>query len=309
MITILAGGTGSAKFIKGIAQLVPQEKLTIISNVGDNIKIHGLYVCPDIDTIFYMLSGFLDRKRGWGVAGDSFNFNRMLAKYGCENWFNIGDSDLATHIYRTQLISSGLKLSEATEIMKNALKVKAKILPATDEWVETRILTEKEELHLQEFWVKNKAQDKVLKVTYKNAEKATPAPGVIDAIENANAILISPANPITSIKPILAVKKIMAALRENKAKVLAVSPIIGESPVTGPAGKLMKDLGYEVSPYTVAHFYRDFLNFFLIDLKDSNLKEKINSLSVNCFCTNITIGNLRQQRKLAKLALEKLKLK
>ncbi len=308
MITILAGGTGSAKFIRGIAQLIPQEKLTIISNVADNIKIYGLYVCPDIDTILYLLAGLLDKIKGWGIIKDSFNLNKMLAKYGCENWFKIGDSDLATHLYRTQLINDGLKLSEATEIMKKKLNIKARILPATDEWVETKILTENDEIHLQEFWVKNKAQDKILKIIYENTEKANPAPGVIDAIENAKAIIISPANPITSIKPILAVRKITDALKNSRTKTLAISPIIGESPISGPAGKLMKDLGYKVSPLTVISFYRDFIKFFLIDTKDSHLKERINSVDIKCIPTNITMTNLEQERCLAKFALETLRL-
>jgi len=306
-LTVLAGGTGSAKLIRGLAEVIPQENLTVIVNVGDNIRLYGLIVCPDLDTVMYNLAGVADEKRGWGIAGDSFNAQKMLACYGLETWFNLGDRDLATHIHRTALLAGGLKLSEATRLLAEALGVKARILPASDDWIETVVHTSEGWMHFQEFWVKRKAEPKVLKVEYQGVEDSKPADGVVEAISEAEAVILSPANPITSIQPILDIPGVRKALGETEASVLAVSPIVGGSPVSGPAGRLMAGLGLKVSAYTVAERYRDFLDVFLIDRRDEALKNAIESLKIKCIPTDIIMASRRDERTLAEFIIKTLR--
>lgn len=308
-ITVLAGGTGSAKFIRGLAKIIPQKNLTVIANVGDNIRLYGLTVCPDLDIILYMFAGILDRKKGWGVVRDTFNFQKMLKNYGLTPWFNLGDKDLATHVYRTSLIKDGLNLTEVTKILAKKLGVKAEILPATNNWIETKIVTSKGKIHFQEFWVKEKAKPKVLDVVYEGIEKAEPNPKALKAIIDSKAVLISPANPITSIKPILAIPQIVEALKKTKAKILAVSPVVGYAPISGPAGKLMKGLGLKVSSYTIAELYKDFLDIIVIHYTDKNFVYKIKKLGIKCFLTNILMKNVRDEKRLANFTLKILKLK
>jgi len=308
-ITVLAGGTGSAKFVRGLAKIVPQKNLTVIVNVGDNIRLYGLTICPDLDTILYMFAEILDKKKGWGIAGDTFNFQKMLKNYGLTSWFNLGDKDLATHIYRTSLIRDGLNLTEVTKTLAKKLGVKAEILPATNSWVETKIVTSKGKIHFQEFWVKEKAKPKVLDIVYEGVEKAKPNPKALKAITDSKAVLISPANPITSIKPILAIPGIVEALKKTKAKILAISPIIGCAPISGPAGKLMKGLSLKVSPYTIAELYKDFLDIIVIHHTDKNLASKIKKLGIKCFTTNILMKNTKDEKRLANFTLKTLGLK
>ncbi|RLG90915.1 MAG: 2-phospho-L-lactate transferase [Candidatus Hecatellales archaeon] len=307
-ITVFAGGTGSAKFVRGLAKAVPQKNLTVVVNVGDNIRLYGLTICPDLDTILYMFAGILDRVKGWGIAKDTFNFQKMLKRYGLNPWFNLGDKDLATHIYRTNLIMEGLNLTEATKTLAKKLGVKTEILPATNNWVETRIVTSKGKIHFQEFWVKKHGKPKVLNIIYEGVEKAKPNPKALKSIAESDAIIISPANPITSIKPILAIPRMVEALKKTKAKVLAISPIIGDSPVSGPAGKLMKSLGLKVSPYTVAELYKEFLDIIVIHKTDKKYVGKIEKLGIKCFQTNILMKNLEDEERLAKFTLKVLNL-
>lgn len=302
-LTVLAGGTGSAKLIRGLATLIPQENLTIIVNVGDNIRLYGLTVCPDLDTVMYNLAGLADEERGWGLAGDSFNAQKMLARYGLETWFNLGDRDLATHIYRTALMVEGRKLSEATRALARALKVKAEIIPASNDWIETMVYTSEGKMHLQEFWVKRKGEIEVLKVEYEGIANSKPAGGVVEAISKAEAVILSPANPITSIQPILNIPGIRKALRKTEAPILAVSPIIGESPVSGPAGRLMAGLGLRVSACAVAELYSDFLNVFLIDRQDSRLKDDVENLKIKCIPTDILMPTRQDEIRLAAFTL------
>jgi len=303
-LTVLAGGTGSAKFIRGLAKIFPQKNLSVIVNVGDNIKIYGLTICPDLDTIMYMFSNMLNKEKGWGVKEDTFNFQKMLKKYGLETWFKLGDKDLATHIYRTFLLQKGYSLTEATKILSKSLSVKAKILPATNQWIETKIVTKTGKIHFQEFWVKKQAKPKVLNVTYEGIKKAKPTLEVVEAILKAKAIIISPANPITSIKPILTIPGMEKLLQKTKAKILAISPIIGNQPISGPAGKLMGGLGLKTSPITIAKIYKKFLDILLIHTTDKKLKNKIEKLGIKCVPTNILMKNFKDEKKLAKFTLK-----
>src|SRR5215469_17008682 len=224
MITVLTGGTGGAKFVDGLRRLVAPEELTIIVNTGDDHDWWGLHISPDIDSILYTLAGMLSPERGWGVRGDTFHCLQAIKALGEPAWFSVGDRDLATHLLRTQLLSQARTLTEATRIIGEKLGVRSRILPMTDQHVETRIHTPAGELSFQEYFVKRHSQDPINSVRFACSMDAKPAPGVIDAITKAAAVLIAPSNPITSIGPILAVPGIRYALRQTEAKVVAVSP-------------------------------------------------------------------------------------
>ena len=302
MITALAGGVGAAKLLRGLSKVV-SEDLTIIVNTGDDITLHGLHISPDIDIITYTLAGIVDPEKGWGIKGDTFNCLDMLKKLGCEGWFNLGDRDLATHIYRTHLLRQGLKLSEVTSKIARSLGVTAQILPMTDDPFQTKIKTEIGTIHFQEYLVKRGCSDRVLGVVFEGAEEAKPAPKVLESILEARAVLICPSNPIVSIGTILSVKGVREALQRTEATIIGVSPIIGGAPVKGPADKLMSALGVEVSAYGVAQLYKDFLDIFLIDLVDSALKEKIESLGIKVVTCNILMKSFEDEINLAKYIL------
>ena len=303
MITTLAGGVGAARFLQGLVHVVPPEEIVTIVNTGDDIEFYGLHISPDVDIVTYTLAGIVDEEKGWGMRGDTFNCLDMLRKYGYETWFMLGDKDLATHIHRTLLLKSGLKLSEVTEKIRKALGVKVKIIPMTNDKVQTKIVTNVGEMHFQEYLVKRKAQDPVLDVKFEGIERAEPAPGVIEAILNADGIIICPSNPIVSIGPILSIKGVKEALKKTKAKIVAISPIVGGAPIKGPADKLMRGLGIEVSALGAAKIYRNFLDVLIIDNIDRDLKPKIEEIGVKVHVTNTIMKTLENKIKLAKEAL------
>jgi LPPG:FO 2-phospho-L-lactate transferase len=251
----------------------------------------------------YTLAGIVDEEKGWGLRGDTFHCLDMLRRYGHETWFNLGDKDFATHIYRTHLLRSGLSLSEATKTLCQNLGLKVKILPMTDDKFETKIVTPKGTMHFQEYLVKRKAQDEVVKVLFEGAEEAKPTPGVVDSILKAEAVIICPSNPIVSIGTILSLKGIKKAVEKTEAKVAAVSPIVGGSPIKGPADKLMRGLGLNVSAYAVADLYQDFLDAFVIDQVDRAEKEQIERLGLHVVATDSIMRSLEDKVRLAKVTL------
>ena len=301
MITALSGGTGSVKLIRGLATL--EEELVVVVNVGDNIFVHGLYVAPDLDTVIYGLAGLLDEERGWGLRRDTFNFLDQMDRFGAETWFNLGDRDLALHTFRTSLVRDNQSLSKITDRISDRLGVTVKVIPASDDHLQTRIRVEGEEIHFQEYWVKRKGRDTVLGVNYQGAGESNPAPGIIDAIRSSECVILCPANPITSIGPILAVPGIREELTKNSAKVVAVSPIIGETPVSGPAGKLMSGLGLEINPIGVCRLFSDFLESFVIDHRDEAYRPGIEALGVRTFLTDILMRDNAAERSLADFVL------
>jgi LPPG:FO 2-phospho-L-lactate transferase len=268
MITVLTGGTGGAKFVDGLRQIVPAEELTIIVNTGDDMRWWGLNVSPDIDSIIYMLAGKISQERGWGVERDTFFALKTMEQMGEPAWFSVGDRDLAMHVFRTKLLSDGKSLSQATAEVANRLGIKAHVLPMTDSSVETRVLTAAGELTFEQYFVQRRFQDEVRAIRFAGASDAAPAPGVCDAIRSSELILLAPSNPVTSIGPILAVPGIRQALRETSAPVAAVSPVVGNAAVTGPAGALLESQGFAVSIAGVANFYRDFLDVLVVDEHD-----------------------------------------
>jgi len=223
MITVLTGGTGGAKFVDGLRQIVRPEDLTIIVNTGDDLLWWGLYVAPDIDSITYMLAGKLSQERGWGVKGDTFLCLTAMGQLGQPTWMHVGDRDLATHIFRSKLLAEGKTLTEATSEIATRLGIKTRILPMSNSRVETRVLTPAGDLSFEEYFVQRWFQDPVESVRFAGAADAPPAPGVIEAIRSADLVLLAPSNPVTSIGPILAVPGIREALRESRARSVAVS--------------------------------------------------------------------------------------
>jgi len=304
MITALAGGVGAARFLTGLVKLVNEKDLSIIVNTGDDIELFGLHISPDVDIVSYTLAGIVDEEKGWGIRGDTFQCLEALRKLGQDVWFALGDRDLATHIFRTNLLKKGRKLSEVTAEVARALGLKMALLPMTDDKFETRIVTRDGPLHFQEYLVKRGAKDDVVGVEFLGAGNAKPAAGVIDAVMNAELVIVCPSNPVVSIGTILAVKGVRDALKQTDAKKVAISPIIAGAPVKGPAGKLLKGLGLEVSAYSVAKLYADFLGTFVLDVADSAEKEKIEELGIEVKVTNTIMRTLEDKTRLAKTVLE-----
>jgi len=305
LITVLAGGVGAAKLILGLANIMPNENLTIIVNTGDDrIDFQGLYISPDIDIIMYTLANMVDTSKGWGVANDTFNCLEMLGIYGLETWFQLGDKDLATHIYRTWLYRQGYNLDKITETLSRKLSIKAKIIPMTNTYTPTFIKTPRGTFHFEEYLIKYHASDKVDDVIYKNIEKAEPAPRVIESLENADGIIICPSNPIVSIGPIIKIKGIKETIKKKNS--IAISPIVGDKPIKGPADKLMLGLGYEVSALGVAKIYQSFIKSLIIDDIDIKYLEKIKKLGINVYHFDTIMDSTQKKVNLARYALNKL---
>jgi len=303
VITALAGGVGAARFLQGLVKLIPQENLKVIVNTGDDIELYGLHISPDLDIVMYTLAGIVDEEKGWGVKGDTFHCLEMLQRYGYETWFGLGDRDLATHVHRTILLKSGLQLSEVTVRLSQALGLRVKIIPMSDERFETIVLTENGRMHFQEYLVKRGAQDRVVNVEFEGVEEAHPALDVLHSILDSEAVIICPSNPIVSIGTILSVRGVRDALRKTKAKVVGVSPIVGGAPIKGPADKLMGGLGFEVSSYGVATLYKDFLDAFIIDRIDEAEKPRIEALGLRVVVMNTIMRSLQDKIQLAEAAL------
>jgi LPPG:FO 2-phospho-L-lactate transferase len=303
MITVLTGGTGGAKFVDGLRQVVSARELTFIVNTGDDLQWWGLYMSPDLDSITYGLAGLLSRERGWGVKGDTFFCLQAMSELGEPIWFQVGDRDLAVHLLRSKLLAQGKTLTEATTEIAAKLGVQSRILPMSNSRVETRVDTPAGELHFQEYFVQRWFQDPVKSVRFEGATNAQPAPGVIEAIHSASAVILAPSNPITSIGPILAVPGIREALRNTQATVAAVSPLIGDTPISGPAGILMAAQGYPVSIAGVAKAYEDFLGLLIVDLRDAEAAEKLQRPGLRVHCANIVMRTADDKTKLARTVL------
>jgi len=303
MIVVLAGGVGAARFLQGLVQIVPQERLTVIVNNGDDRDFYGLHVSPDLDIVMYTLAGIVDETHGWGIRNDTYNAMQQLTRYGNEDWFLLGDRDLATHIHRTNLLRQGKTLSEVTDDLRKRFGLELRILPMTDQPIATHIQTPIGLLHFQEYMVKRHCADEVQDVIFVGASDARPAPGVLDAIKEAEAILIAPSNPIVSIGSILAVPGIHDILHEASGMVAAVSPIVGGAPIKGPADKLMRGLGMDVSAVGVARCYRDFLDVMVIDEQDAHLVSEIEDLGIPAVATNTIMNDNVAKAALARKVL------
>ena len=297
-VVALAGGTGSAKLLRGFASL--KCDLTVVSNVGDNLWIHGLYVCPDIDIAVYTLAGVSDARRGWGLEADTFTVLGQLGFLGKETWFALGDRDLATHIVRTAAIREGKTLTQATEELSQSLGLKARVLPVTDSPLETRISTPGGEIGLQDFWVRRRGRPRVTGVRYGGAEAASVTAEVKEAIRGADAVVVCPANPITSIGPMLAVGGLTESLASTSARVAALSPMVGRSPFSGPAAKLMKGTGVTPDSLGVVRLYLGFLDAVVIDRRDEGMARRIRDLGVRCRTSDTSLSSPAAEKRLAR---------
>jgi LPPG:FO 2-phospho-L-lactate transferase len=306
MIVVFTGGTGGAKLVQGLQQVLPPEQLTVVVNTGDDLEWWGLHVSPDIDSVLYALDGLLSTERGWGVEGDSFGCLERMRQLGQPAWFSLGDLDLATHLTRTALLRSGKSLSEATAVLAEKLGVPARVLPMSDDRASTMLDTAKGTLSFQEYFVRERHQVEVNAVCFEGAQNARPAPHVIDSIGRADAIIFAPSNPVTSIGPILAVPGIRDALRRARAPIAAVSPIVGGAAVSGPAGKLMEMMGWPCSIAGVARAYQDFLDVLVVDEADEREAERLRSESLRAECTRTIMRSDDDRRGVAQFVLEQL---
>jgi LPPG:FO 2-phospho-L-lactate transferase len=305
MITALAGGVGASKFLDGLSRVAPPEEISIIVNTGDDIEMFGLYIAPDLDIVTYTLARAVNPETGWGLAGDTFNCLEQLLGYTqTERWFNLGDRDLAAHIFRAQQLTLGLPLSEIAERLRTALGVKSRVLPMTDTHTPTTIITAEGEMHFQEYLVKRRAQPKVTGIRFEYIESAKPAPGVAEAVLSSDAIIICPSNPLISIGPILAVPGMRDLLERAEAPVVAISPVVGGASLKGPTDRMLADLGLQVSATQVARLYSDVADVFILDIQDEAAKPEIEDLGLKVAVTDTVMSGLEEKIRLAKFTLE-----
>jgi len=307
LIVTLAGGVGAARFLEGLIHVVPQERITIIGNVGDDTEFYGLHVSPDLDIVAYTLAGLVDTAKGWGFRSDSFHCQKMLETYGYRTWFNLGDRDLATHLFRTEQLRRGKKLSGVTANIISRLGLDVTLLPSTDDPLQTHVSTATRLMHFQDYMVRYQTKPKVNRVIFKGAQSAKPAPRVLQSLMKADGIIICPSNPIVSIGAILAVKRIRSALKKTEARIVGVSPIVGGKTIKGPADKLMKSLGTEPSAVGVAELYRDFIDTLIIDKVDQKLAPQIRSLGMKTIVSQTLMRTMSDKVHLARVALSEIK--
>ena len=302
-MAVLSGGTGTPKLLQGIVEFIDQSEISVIVNTAEDVEISGLYVSPDIDTLMYTFAGVVNEDTWYGVRGDTFEGHEELKRQGRPELLRIGDRDRRTKQRRTELLAQGKSLSEVTATLCKQFGVAAKILPMSDDRVQTRIYTEDGPLSFHEYWVARRAKDRVRAVAFEGVESARPAPGVLEALEDSEAIIIGPSNPVTSIGPILAVEEIREVLAGEKEKALAVSPVVGGAPVSGPAGSLMKGLGREVSPVGLAEIYNGLIGTLVIDRKDSSLAPRIEEMGIKVVAQDLLMPDIAARVRLAKRIL------
>ena len=299
-VLALAGGVGGAKLALGLALSLDPGELVVCVNTGDDETFHGLHVAPDLDTIMYTLSGLSNEETGWGVAGDTFTALEMLGKFGVDTWFNLGDRDFATHIRRTQLLADGKTLSEVTDELNRSLGVTQLVVPMSDDSVKTVLVTDEGELPMQRYFVGRRAEPKISEVRYLGADTATAAPGFQDALARAGMLIMCPSNPYLSLGPILAIPAVRKRIRAFPGKKICVSPIVGGEAVKGPAGKIMAELGKEVSCVQVAREYLDICDVFVIDVQDEALAPQIQEMGITPLVTSTIMKTSQDKIALAK---------
>jgi LPPG:FO 2-phospho-L-lactate transferase len=298
---------GAAKFIRGLVRRIDPRRLTVIVNTGDDEQFYGLHVSPDVDTVTYTLAGVVNQSHGWGLAGESFHALEALARLYGKPWFNLGDRDLATHLYRTERLRAGATLSQVTAEIAGRFGVKSRILPMSDDRVHTHVkLKGKPAIPFQEYFVRGRARGTVEAIELRGLDQARPAPGVLDAIAASRAVILAPSNPFVSLEPIIGLAGVRAALTQVRERVAAVSPIVGGKPIKGPADKMMRGLGHEVSPLGIARLYRDFAGLMVIDQLDRRYLEPIRDLGIRAVATDTIMSTPARAAKLADVVLRAL---
>lgn len=308
-VTALAGGVGAGKFLRGLVRIVPPEDVTVVGNVADDMELHGLHISPDLDSVTYWLADLADRDRGWGRRDESFRSLGEIRRLGGEAWFSLGDLDLGTHLTRTQWLGQGATLSEVTDRIRRAFGIRSRVLPASDQRVRTWIDVADQDgaalsLPFQTYWVGRGARDQVKAVRFEGADLARPAPGVLQALEEADAVVVCPSNPVVSIGPIVAVPGIRRALEGRPERVVGVSPIVGGAPVSGMADRLMPAVGLPVSAAGAAAAYRGLLGAWVIDERDGDLRRNIeDDLGVRVGVTDTIMTADDDAERVARVAL------
>ena len=304
-VVTMAGGVGAAKFLRGLIEVHPPEKCTAIVNVADDFRLHGLHISPDIDTVTYTLSDNVNRETGWGRESESWTVMEELAVLGGQTWFNLGDRDIALHLYRTQRLHEGATLDEVTGEVAAALGIAATILPASNDLLETKLtLTDSSEIDFQDYFVARRHDVSVRSVRFEGSEDADPAPGVLKAIDEASVIVIAPSNPIVSIGPLLAIGGVEDTLHTRRDRVVAVSPIVGGKALKGPADRLLVELGHEASVVGVARIYRDIADTLVIDETDADLAGAVESTGMRCVVTDTIMSDVSRSAHLSQAILE-----
>ena len=308
-IVVLAGGIGGARFLRGLKQAVGGGEITVVGNTGDDIHLFGLKVCPDLDTVMYTLGGGIHEEQGWGRAEESFSIKAEMKAYGVgPEWFGLGDKDFATHIVRTQMLAAGYPLSAVTEALCDRWQPGVRLIPMSDDRVETHVLTEvdgeRKAVHFQEYWVKHHATVPAFAIIPGGAETAKPAPGVLEAIAEADVILLPPSNPVVSVGTILAVPGIRQAVVAAKAPVIGLSPIIGGAPVRGMADKVLEAVGVETSAAAVAkHYGSDLLDGWLVDESDAEAVAEVEAAGIPCRAVPLWMTDVDASAAMAREAL------
>jgi len=299
----LAGGVGGAKLAHGLQMALPEGALSVVVNTGDDFRLWGLHISPDLDTVVYTLAGLANRAQGWGLEGDTWQGMEMMARYGRDPWFRLGDMDMVTHVLRTQLLNEDRTLTEVTRDLASSLGIKSRILPMSDSPVATLIRTPEGDLDFQDYFVRRRHADTVTSVFFRDIEEARPTREVADAIAGAPAIIFCPSNPIVSIGPILAVPGLLDLLKSSEAPIVAVSPIIGGAALKGPAADMLQSLGHEVSPYGVASIYKDIIDGIIIDNVDAEYAPRIRDLGIAVEISDTIMKSDADRRTLAETAL------
>jgi LPPG:FO 2-phospho-L-lactate transferase len=305
LVAALCGGVGAARFLRGLVEVVDPRRVAAVVNTGDDTILHGLHVSPDLDTVTYTLAGAISRERGWGLEGETWRTMEALARYPSRfSWFGLGDRDLATHLFRTQRLVDGAPLSAVTAEIARAWGVDVSVLPVTDDRLETRMDVEGEgEIGFQEYFVRRRHSVAVRGVRFAGAEVAAPGPGVLDALDTAGVVVICPSNPIVSIGPVLAVPGVRGAVQARREGVVAVSPIVAGAALKGPADRLLRELGHEVSAVGVARIYAPMAATLVIDVADSALAPAVEAEGMRCIVTPTVMTGTAEAAALARVVL------
>ena len=305
MITALAGGVGAAKLLEGLVRVMPPENLSVIVNTSDDIQMFGLHISPDVDIVTYTLAGLVNPITGWGLVNDTFyGLDSLVRFYDSERWFNLGDRDLATHIYRTDQLRQGKTLTEITRHLCELLGVGARVLPVTDAFVPTTIVTDQGAMHFQEYLIRHRAQPIVQEIRFEHIEDAVATPETIDALVSAEAIVICPSNPLISIGPILTVPGLRKLIEQISVPKIAISPIIKGQALKGPADRMLAQTGSPVSALGVAQIYANLIDAFIIDEQDADLKQEIEKLGLKVFVTNTVMSGAAEKYALALFTMQ-----
>ena len=299
-VLALAGGVGGAKLALGLRDILDEESLAIVVNTGDDEEFFGLHVSPDLDTVMYTLGGIANPDTGWGISGETFSSLNRLRQYGADTWFNLGDLDMATHIRRTQLLGQGNTLSEVTNSLCSSLGIAHSIFPMTDDTLRTVVITEISEMSFQEYFVKNRCDPRVISLRFDSPSECSPSPGFVTALNESDLLVFCPSNPFLSVDPILAVPGVRKKIENFRGARVAVSPIVGGEAIKGPAGKILRELGHEVSCVGVAKRYVDLCDVFIIDNVDADLASTIEKLGMRVVVTNTIMNNDQEKRTLAR---------